>query len=222
MRVLFVGNSYTFGHEMTEQVARLAGSDPGAPALEVERVAEGGATLKKHFEETGARKRIEEGEFTHVVLQEMSTGTLHDAEAYHVYVGCLGELAKSRKAELLLFQTWARKEGHEIYRWRWSGKGPAKMTKKVGKEVEAAATRLEARVVPVGEIWELTRQRHPELNLHDDDLHHSSPLGAHLTASVFYGALVGRDPTPVPFMPEGVDRDHALLVRALAWDHLRG
>lgn len=220
LRVLFVGNSYTFYNDMPEQVAALSRSDPGAPEIETERVVEGGATLKLHFEETGARQRIDEGGFTHVVLQEKSTGPLHDGDEFHVYVGCLGELAKSRKAKLLLYQTWARKEGHEIYRWKWSGKGPAKMTKKVRKEVDRAATRLEAEVVPVGDVWEQVRLKHPELNLHDEDLHHASPLGSHLAASVFFAFLAQRDPTPVPYMPEGLDRDQALLVRAMAWDHL--
>lgn len=216
MNVLFIGNSYTLGNDVPGQVAALALADRGAPELRTQRVAEGGATLKLHAEETGARGVIASAEWTHVVLQEKSTGALHDREDYHRYVGELAAAAGG--ARVLLYETWARKAGHEIYRWEWSGKSPERMLAKIRAELDDAARTLGAEVVPVGSAWARSLERHPQFVLHDSDDHHASPLGSHLAAAVFYAWLVGRDPTPVPCSTDGVQRDTALALRAVAWD----
>ncbi len=221
MRVLFVGNSYTFFNDMPEQVAALAASDLGAPALETERVVQGGATLKLHYHVTGAKQRIEEGGFSHVVLQDNSAGPLLDPDEFRVYVALLAELAKARGAEVLLFETWARAAGHGAYDADWSGRSPAEFLRRVAAEYAGAAAKLGARVVPVGTAWAEALSRHPALDLFDEDLHHASPLGSHLTAAVFYAWLTGRDPTPCPFRAPKVDPDEGLMVRAVAHDVVR-
>lgn len=221
MNVLFVGNSYTFYGDVPGQVAAFALADPGAPELRVAQVVRGGGTLKVHVRETGAKARIEEGGWTHVVLQEKSTGPLHDAADYHRYVARLGELARARGAKVLLYETWARKVGHAVYRWRWSGRDPRSMLRRVRAELEKASRALDAEVVPVGTAWEVSLERHLELVLHDMDDHHASALGSHLAASVFYAWLTGRDPTPVSYRAPGVDPDDALALRAVAWDVAR-
>ncbi len=49
VRVLFVGNSYTFVNDLPGQVSKLAAAAAG-PALQTSSVAFGGATLKVHYE----------------------------------------------------------------------------------------------------------------------------------------------------------------------------
>lgn len=221
LRVLFVGNSYTFYGDVPAQVARLSQADPGAPSIWVDRVVRGGATLEQHFESTGARGRIETGDFTHVVLQGKSTQPLHDEEGFHRYAARLGQRARARGMAVLLYQTWARGEGHAIYRWAWSGRRPEEMTRRLRAAYEAVARSFDAAVVPVGDAFERVRREHPALVLHDDDRHHPSPLGSHLAACVFFAWLTRRDPTPVAFFPAGVDRDPARALRAVAWDLAR-
>lgn len=221
MRVLFVGNSYTFYDDMPEQVAALAKSDPGAPELTTERVVEGGATLKLHWDETGARQRIEAGGYTDLVLQEKSTGPLHDAADYHAYVRRLAAPARARGARVHLYETWAREAQSDAYRARWSGGSPAEMLRRVRAELTRAAADLHARIVPVGSAWARALAREPAPVLHDEDLHHASPLGSHLAAAVFYAHLTGRDPTPCPYRAPGVPEDDALLLRSIAWDTVR-
>lgn len=217
-RVLFVGNSYTFGHDMPGQVAALAASDPRAIAIETERVVEGGASLSFHWSESGARARIDEATWTHVVLQEKSTGPLHDTAAFHQHAGDLGRLARAAGARVLLFETWARRTGHEAYRWEWSGKSPREMQRRLRTEYAKAAAALGAELVPVGDAWERALSQHPLLVLHDVDLHHASALGAHLTAAVFFAWLTRVDPTETSFCPAELDENDARLVRAAAWE----
>ena len=216
MNVLFIGNSYTSCNDVPGQVAALALADPGAPEVCVHRVVEGGATLKLHARETGARDVIAGDPWTHVVLQEKSTGPLHDRADFHRYAGELAAAASG--ARVLLYETWARKAGHEIYRWDWSGRSPARMLDTIRTELDAAARTLGAEIVPVGSAWARSLERHPQFVLHDTDDHHASPLGSHLAAAVFYAWLVGRDPTPVSCSIDGVERDAAIALRAVAWD----
>ncbi|MCB9595594.1 MAG: hypothetical protein H6719_22930 [Sandaracinaceae bacterium] len=216
MKVLFVGNSYTLYGDVPGQVAALAAADPEGPAIETDRVAQGGATLKLHATPspgsgTGAWDRVADPEWTHVVLQEKSTGTLHDAPDYHRYVRALGERVRG---EVLLYETWARRPGHEVYRWGWSGKRPSTMRRRVRAELELAARDLRARIVPVGTAWERCMERYPDLDLYDADGHHASAIGSHLAACTFYAFLSGRDAAQSDFLPPGVDADAARRVRA--------
>lgn len=222
LSLLFVGNSYTFYNEMPDQVAALAASDPGAPALSVDKTVQGGATLKLHHDTLEAPSRIREKPFTHVVLQEKSTGTLHDEDDFHTYVDRLAAVAHEGGKKLVLYQTWARKIGHPIYRWGWSGRSPASMLERVREAYAVAARRHDAIVVPVGEAWARCIAKHPRLELFDDDLHHASPLGSHLAAAVFFVTLTGRDPVAIPCRVEGVTPEQAQALRAVAWDTARG
>ena len=213
-RVLFVGNSYTFYGDVPGQVARFAEADPGSGAIETDEVVRGGADLKAHAKETGAYERVAETQWTHVVLQEKSTGTLHDARTYRRYVGELGERVSG---SVLLYETWARQREHEIYRWAWSGKRPTVMLRRVRRELERAAAKLNAEIVPVGTAWQLCLERYPDMVLHDTDLHHASALGSHLAACVFFAWLAGRDPQSVSLDVEGVSPEDARRLRSVAW-----
>lgn len=215
MRVLFVGNSYTLYGDVAGQVAALAAEDADGPALSTERVAEGGATLALHARTTGAGARIAEGGFTHVVLQDKSTQPLHDADDFFEHGGALADGAKAAGAEVRLFATWARKEGHAIYRWGWSGRGPAEMTRRVRAAYDELARRTGASVVPVGDVWERARRSHPALRLHDADDHHASPLGSHLTALTLHAWLAEREPRPAGFRPPDVPEETSRTLRQI-------
>ncbi|HHH31615.1 MAG TPA: hypothetical protein ENK57_25155 [Polyangiaceae bacterium] len=218
MNVLFVGNSYTFYGDVPGQVSAFAEADPGARSIQTDRVVRGGANLEAHVQETGALKRVAEPQWTHVVLQEKSTGPLHDAPDYHRYVR---ELGRQVKGQVLLYETWARQDGHEIYRWGWSGKSPSAMRRKLRAEFDLAARDLDAQVVPVGSAWERCLERYPGMILHDTDMHHANVLGSHLAASVFYAWLTGRDPAAVELTVEGVDERQAQRLRTVAVDVVR-
>jgi len=211
VKVLFVGNSYTFFNDVPGQVAALAAAD--GQTIETDWIARGGADLKAHATETGAFERVADPAYTHVVLQEKSTGTLHDADDYHRYVRILGERVVGR---VLLYETWARQSGHAVYRWGWSGRSPVVMRRRVRRELDAAAADLNAEVVPVGTAWERALERDPDLVLHDTDGHHASPAGSHLAACTFYAHLTERDVTRIEWHPPGVPAPLGARLKAIA------
>jgi len=219
VRVLFVGNSYTFYNAMPEQVVALA-KEAGL-ALHQEQVVEGGANVELHWKDTGARQRIEQGGFSHVVLQDQSGGPLHDRHRFERFMPRLISAAQDSGATVLLYQTWARARGHEAYGHGWTGGSRAAMTQRVRDAYRNMAQQCGATVAPVGDAWQLALEHDPALILHDTDLHHASPLGSHLAALVFYSVLCDRDPRVMAWTPENVDEDAASKLRQAAAEATR-
>ena len=73
MRVLFIGNSYTYYHRMPELVAALAASGTPGARLVCESVTEGGMTLEWHAHNDETLRAIRQGGWDAVVMQEQST-----------------------------------------------------------------------------------------------------------------------------------------------------
>src|SRR5437763_14255084 len=79
LRVLFVGNSYTLYNDLPWVTEQLALSDPGAKPIHAESVAMMGASLKEHWDDGFALKKIrDDGPWDYVVLQEQSHKPLND------------------------------------------------------------------------------------------------------------------------------------------------
>ncbi len=86
VRVLFVGNSYTAYNDLPWVTKQLALSVPGTKPLEVASVALMGATLKEHWEDGFALRRIREGgPWDYVVLQGQSRMPLTNPEEMNEY-----------------------------------------------------------------------------------------------------------------------------------------
>lgn len=189
LSVLFIGNSYTFSHDMTGTVERLAASDPDGPGLGADRSCEGGAHFADHTGRLGSRARIEAGRYTHVVLQDLSSGPLHDRPRFLDHGMRLAEAAHARNAAVFFFETWPRRPGHEAYRAAWSGGDAAGWLHRIREAYAALAEAAGGVVLPVGQAW--SREGFAG-GLYDADGHHPSPEGAWLTAGVVYRGLTGR------------------------------
>ncbi len=121
LRVLFVGNSYTFNSNMPHLISLI--SDSTAIKLITSQSATGGATLKDHW--TGrkglkTKKRIKEGDYDIVVIQEHSMGTIENKDEFLNYTKMLCDLVKASGAKPYLYVTWARqrrdrRSGDSIY-----------------------------------------------------------------------------------------------------------
>jgi hypothetical protein len=48
--------------------------------------------------------------------------------------------------------------------------------------------------VPVGQVWRLVRDKHPDLDLYDKDLAHPSKKGSYLAACTFFAAIFKESP----------------------------
>src|SRR5208282_4563589 len=71
LRILFIGNSYTYRNDLPRMFARLANA--GGHEVETDMVATGSFTLSNHLASSHTLKKIKSGKWDWVVLQEQST-----------------------------------------------------------------------------------------------------------------------------------------------------
>ena len=198
IRVLFIGNSYTYYNNLPAIVAELASA--GKVAVEIEMVAPGGYTLRDHWEK-GARERLSSGHWDYVVLQDQSTlgvGYLVDGRArvasderFKPWAARWVEAIRAAGATPVFFLTWARRDTPE---------DQAALT----RAYVQAASAGRARLAPVGIAWTKVRKDHPAIVLFQDDGSHPSPAGSYLAACSIYATLFGKSPVGLPVKIVGV------------------
>ena len=187
VRVLFIGNSYTYLNDLPRMMEELAASAHPPRFVKTEIAGEGGATLQRHWEAGRAVETIRKGAWDFVVLQEQGTlgqttnYAINAPATFHEYARKFdGEIRKSG-ARTVLLMTWARKD---------APRDQALLTDaytKIGAE-------LKAMVVPAGIAWQHALREHPAIPLHAPDHSHPAPAGSYLTACVLYAALFGSSP----------------------------
>ncbi len=181
LRVLFIGNSYTYVNALPRLTQLLAASAPEAQALDVAMVVPGGATLERHWTSGDARRMIEQGGWTHVVLQEQSLRPLQDRDKLFIYARLFDAAIKQAGATTVLYLTWARKNRPETQ-------------EALTRAFVDLAEELDAVVAPVGVAWRQALGEQPDLSLYFRDGSHPSPTGTYLAACAFYAALYGQSP----------------------------
>ena len=204
MRVLFVGNSYTYFNDLPYVIASI-GEASGTP-IEVEMIAVGGATLYDHFTTTGARERIEMGGLDAVVLQGQSLEAPSLTFTLEMFPDVLADTNN------VWFATWAR-HGSQFSD---PEAGPASMNDSNERGYRDAAELAGGVVARVGGAWEIARMEMPDVRLHQDDGSHPRPEGSLIAACVIHQTLTGRTPILPEATPYGLERDLAERLCALA------
>jgi hypothetical protein len=203
VRVLFIGNSYTYVNDLPKLLAELARAGKQRP-LEHDRETPGGCSLEKHWKDEKAVKKIVGGKWDYVVLQEQSLRPLTNRDLMFEYAAKLDAEIKKQGASTLLYQTWARQDAPE------KQEELSKAYLDLGKE-------LKARVSPVGAAWERALKEDPRLMLHVADKSHPSKAGTFLAACVFYAVLYGKSPEGLPGDAAGLGADEAKKLQVIAW-----
>lgn len=205
IKLLFIGNSYTYCNNMPSILAGLSVKSDNSHLFETRTVAFGGATLEAHWKLGEAQKVLADGVWEYVVLQEQSILPIQQAEKMYQYVRLFDREIRKRGAKTLLYLTWAR--------------GDAAETQDVLTDTyRTIADKIGAAVVPVGPAWQAVRN-HSEFSLYDDDLSHPKFAGSYLAACVFYSVLMGKEPNRLAAESQGqISNEHALYLHSVAWE----
>jgi hypothetical protein len=186
LRVLFIGNSYTFFNGgLGTLVQSMASAVKDGRRLEYVEVTKGGQTLEGHWADGKALAEIRKGGWDFVVLQEHSLRPLQDREKMFAYAKRFDGEIRRVGARTVFYETWARKNRPEmqgLLDQAYSG---------IAKEVAAV-------VAPAGLAWQAALKVKPDLSLHIADLSHPTPAGSYLNACVFYETFFGRSPEGLP------------------------
>jgi hypothetical protein len=216
-RLLFVGNSYVYTHDVPGQVRALVGAT-------TEQVTPGGYTLAQHAEDAATPGTALAGwlgddgpRWDAVILQEQSQlggyplglNYLDDRLASLDAALALGQRAAARGATVILYQTWGRAHGDPTEPMLYGTYTSMQTHLDAGYERMAELLRargVAVRLAPVGAAFrhvhdgvvaaggEPTAADSPFLALYDPDGSHPSPRGAYLAACVLAATATGADP----------------------------
>lgn len=185
IKVLFIGNSYTYYNDMPQLLESIAQSQQSsAYIIHTEHITKNGATLKQHWEEKNAVAKITSGSWHYVVLQEQSTAMLYDEHAKEAYVHMhkFNEIIKKAGARSILYVTWPRKPGHTLYEKHsldFNG-----MEYQINNRSHQMAKQLGMGLIYTSSIWkEALRQNIP---IYTEDGSHPSAYGSYLVALKLY------------------------------------
>ncbi len=196
MKILFVGNSYTYFNDMPKLLERLA-VENGHEA-EVFWVTKGGRKLHQHLDagDEYSQKLDEMTDGSHqfdaVFLQEQSYLPLADFDLFADGARRLHERLRPFTKGFIMYQTWGRKDGHPLLAERgWTHES---MTKDLAEAYGKVAEELGARISPVGFAFSKVYRGNPEIELYKEDLYHPSYIGSCLIALTHYETLFGEKP----------------------------
>ncbi len=213
IRVLFVGNSYTYVNDLPLVVRALGAATPGAP-VEVDSVTEGSATLQSLWASGAAPSRIATGSFDRVVLQGNSLEAFGFGTYFYPYAKRFGDAVRDAGARPVWYATWARRAGDSMYAAGLTT--PDAMTRSIDHAYRKAADVSGGDVARVGIAWQLALAEMPGVALHAGDNSHPSPAGTLLTACTIFHTLTGREPVLPDPVPLGIDRPTATRLCAFA------
>lgn len=202
--LLFMGNSHSAYNNLQGMVVDMVGSaQPGKSVAAI--AAPGWMFLDERFHHGPSLLQLRAQDWSFVVLQAQkysSSGAYQYSTAEAVQ---FIQMAHQQHAVPILFPEWPRlgvDETMRIYDLHVS----------IAREEPAC-------VAPIGQAWDLSRSRHPNLVLHAEDGNHSNAAGAFLTALVLYATITGVSPLQVPALSGySVDADTQALLRAVADD----
>jgi hypothetical protein len=214
LRILFIGNSYTYVNDLPGTFAHLACS--GGHKVETGMAADGGWTLEQHASASGTLDKLNGQQWDYVVLQEQSEiPAVEASRGQAMYPAARALVAKIREngAEPLFFNTWGHKNGLPEY----GEPTYFEMQAQLDVGYKGIARELGVDVVPVGYAWLQARTQPQPLDLWQDDGSHPNQQGTYLVACVFYATVFQESPAGLGYRA-GVSMDEAETLQRLAND----
>lgn len=195
VRILFVGNSYTYYNNMPA-IAESIYESSGAGPMETGMLVQAGQRLS---DVAGSRqpellRLMMGGRWDYVVLQEQSTlgggfrdglPVIGDPAAFHEAVRTLDREIRRAGARTVLLVTWANAAAPE-------------QQGEITKAYETIASEVDAILVRAGPAWAEIRRAHPGIRLHQDDGSHPNAVGSYLTACTLLATLFDVDLSSAP------------------------
>lgn len=201
LKVLFIGNSYTYYYDLWDRFAEIAAA--AGDCAETDSVTQGGYFLFQMNDPADpvgaiAAEKLERGQYDVVFLQDNSCGPLIENRRFTESVQNLTQkIRQTAQARVILYQTWGRREGNETLAENgWTHESMTQMLQKAYRTV-AAANQIE--LSPVGDAFFKVHQEHPEIELYDPDGSHPSPAGSCLAALCHYAAAFQKSPVGIPY-----------------------
>jgi len=219
LRVLFLGNGLTSGHDMPTALTRM--SRIGKQKIKASVRAVGGYNLENHFTDIQSRTNISHTvrDITNptnrltwhvVILQEQSQIPVSAWQRMLSSAQKLDGAIKAAKTQTALFMPQSRADPFFTQ---------SEFLDRAEGGYNFVAQQIKCPVVPVGRAWQILEARHPSIQLRERDGFHPSPHGAYLTACMFYAYLTWQ--SPLGLSNGGlfqVNEQEAMILQRIAWE----
>ena len=186
MRILMLGNSFTFTNNMPQMLADLTGA-------EVVHHTRGGARLSEQLNPStrlGSQTQaaLQKEKWDYVVLQEMSHGPITAPRSFFSSVEGLCRQIRANGASPILFATWAyQRGGSKLTAKGWDYD---EMARKLFEACHRAAQENDALIADVGrQFYQLADTQ----ALYAADGVHPSELGSHIAAETIAAVIRQRE-----------------------------
>lgn len=182
MRILFLGNSFTFFHDMPVMVQHLTG-------WETKAVTRGGAYLRQFLDPADAlnlemEATLERENWDYVVIQEQSFNAVGREDDFRESCKKLCEKIHNTGAVPVFYASWAYREGSE--KLNKTGYSYAAMAQSLETAYEKAARENHGRMANVGAAFTRFRNDYP---VYEGDDYHPSVYGSYLAACLICQAI---------------------------------
>ncbi|WP_319476741.1 SGNH/GDSL hydrolase family protein [Marispirochaeta aestuarii] len=216
LKILFIGNSYTFNNELPILVKEMKKEKNLNLSIEIKAFTPGGAKLKDHLNSPFTLETIRNGNWDIIVIQGHSLEPLMNPIGFNDAATDLLKITKESGAIVYLFETWSRAKDNPIYNEAWSGRNPESMQKKLSMKYNEIAHNSNVTVIPIGSIWQKIMTENKEIELYSMDGSHPSQIGSYLTACIIYKYIFNEDPMKFNYIPSGVKESKAKILRQYA------
>ena len=208
MRILMLGNSFTFANNMPKTLANLIDA-------EVVQHTRGGARLAEQLNPDTkmggmTQAALENEKWDYVILQEMSNGPITSRESFLKNTVLLCERIRSNGAVPVLYATWAyQKGGKQLESF---GMDYDEMYQKMYDAYHEAADQNEALIADVGKCFyeEATKQ-----DIFAEDGCHPNELGSKLAAQVIADVILAAQANKAEMVIEPKVEDNDTRFRIL-------
>lgn len=183
MRILFLGNSFTFFNDLPALVAELLQTEVGCSLR-------GGASLIQHLNPadelcTLTHRLLTEEKWDYVVLQDHSRGPIEHTEDFRRALDGLCPMIRTAGARPVLYETWAYEEGSDML--AHTGMRFDEMQQRLTDAYRMAAEAHDALLAPVGQAF--AAARHTVSLYNAQDHFHPSEAGSRLAAETIAATI---------------------------------
>lgn len=195
MKVLFIGNSYTYFNDMPKLLEAIAKGN--GQELQTHQVTKGGSFLHAYLDRADefSEKLVQlsrDNRYDACFLQEQSLCPALDYDRFADGVSRLMAFLAPAVDRFYLYETWTRKEGHPAL--EANGLTVETLAEKLLNAYEKLGRERMITVSPVGRLFPRMRQADPETELYNEDRTHPSYAGSCLVALQHYKTLFGSVP----------------------------
>ncbi len=196
LRLLFVGNSLTYVHNVPDLVRRLAKA-AGQPAPRVEMRASPNYGLEDHWNEGWVAKALQQRHYDVLVMQQGPSTLAASGIDLQRWSALLAAEAVKYGTRPGLYGVWAPATG---------GMGASIANYKTAADASGMA------FYPAAAAWQAALAARPLLPLYGPDGFHASEHGALLAAMVITGVIYDVDPRVMPNLFKGTITDDEMGV----------